>query len=151
MAENQPQVPGAPPPAAVPTAPVAWGDSQPPEALSADERLWGMLANLLGIIWLLGPIVALIAKGSSKFVKFNALQMIFLCLVLIPIGIALGIAFTILAFVPIVGWLIISVVSPVLSLASLCLIVFLGIKANNGVLYRLPIIGDMAYKNAYAG
>ena len=53
-----------------------WGATTPAETLSADEKLWGMLANLLGLCFLLGPIIALVLKGSSKFVKFNAIQMI---------------------------------------------------------------------------
>ena len=141
-----------------PTAPASagvslgqWGESQPPEPPSEDDKLWGMLANFLGIIWLLGPIAALITKGNSKFVKFNALQMIFLCLVLLPVSFVLGSVFYVLNFVPVVGWLILTVFSPMLSLACLLLIIFLGLKANKGLLFKLPLIGLMAYKNAYGG
>jgi uncharacterized protein len=126
-----------------------WGPVQPPQPATEDEKLWGMLANILGLVFLIGPIVAYLVKGESKFVKFNALQMIFLQLACLVVAIILGIVFTVLASVPIVGTLVLSVLSPLLSLAMLVGLVLLALKAKEGILYRLPVIGEAARKNVY--
>jgi uncharacterized membrane protein len=126
-----------------------WGATQPPQAPSEDEKLWGMLANLLGLVFLIGPLVAFFLKGESKFVKFNALQTIFLQLACVVLSIVLGVVFTVLASIPIVGTLILSVIGPLLSLAMLVGLVLLALQAKAGVLYRLPLIGEIARTTVY--
>ena len=126
-----------------------WGGSAPPVEATEDEKLWGMLANLLGLIFIIGPVIAWFVKGDSKFVKFHALQMILLNVVCFVFGIALGICFSILAAVPGIGWTVISIVSPLFSLAILVLLVFLAIKAKGGSLYKLPALGAFAHKTVY--
>jgi uncharacterized membrane protein len=118
-----------------------WGSMQPPEAATADERLWGMLANVLAIV-VLGPVVAWLVKGESKFVKFNALQMIFMFVV----SIACSIVLTILATV--LGALVLPL-SGLVSLAFLVALVVVAIKAHGGVIFKLPVIGGIAYKAIY--
>jgi uncharacterized membrane protein len=127
----------------------AWGKTQPPTAPNADEKLWGMLANVGAIFWIFGPAVVFFMKGkTSPFVKFNALQMIFFCVVMFVVSIALQIVFTVLATVPIVAQLLLPLWSLV-GLAFLVLWIFISIQAYSGVLFRLPVIGNIAFKNAY--
>ncbi|HYF52018.1 MAG TPA: hypothetical protein VEJ63_21595, partial [Planctomycetota bacterium] len=110
----------------------AWGKTNPPSAPNADEKLWGMLANALGIFWLIGPIVALLVKGStSPFVKFNAIQMIGWCLVGLALSIVLQIIATVLSAVPIMLTLVWPLFS-LIGLAFLVLLVYLCIQAWNG-------------------
>jgi uncharacterized membrane protein len=127
----------------------AWGPVAPPEAPSADDKLWGMLANLLGILWLIGPALAWLLKRDSKFVRFNALQMLLIHAVGLVIGILLGVCLTVLAFVPMLGMLVASVISPLFGLLALALIIFLAIKAHNGIAYRLPVLGPVSFARSY--
>jgi uncharacterized membrane protein len=135
--------------AAVEALKEGWGDSAPPVPATEDEKTWGMLANLLGLFFIIGPVIAWFVKGDSKFVKFHALQMILVNLVCFAVGIMLGVCFTVLAAVPLVGWAVVSIVSPLFSLAMLILLVWLAIKAKGGSLYKLPAIGSFAFKTVY--
>lgn len=126
-----------------------WGESAPPAPATEDEKLWGMLANFLGLFFIVGPLVAWFVKGDSRFVKFHALQMIFLNLVGFVVGIVLGICLTMLAMVPFVGMLVGTVVGPLFSLAMLVLLVFLGLKAKSGAIFKLPVLGAYACKSVY--
>ena len=135
--------------AAVEALKEGWGDSAPPSPATEDEKTWGMLANVLGFFFIIGPVIAWFMKGDSKFVKFHALQMILVNVVCFTVGIVLGVCFTVLAAVPMVGWAVVSIVSPLFSLAMLVLLVWLAIKAKGGSLYKLPSIGAFAYKTVY--
>ena len=124
-------------------------ESAPPEPVSDDDKLWGMLANLLGVIPLVGPIAALVIKGNSKFVKFNALQMIFATIAMIPVGLVLGLVGIVVSMVPILGPLAWHLASSLFGVIGLILIMYLGTKANSGVLFKVPFIGEIAFKSAY--
>jgi len=126
-----------------------WGEQAPPAAPNEEEKLWGLLACLLGIFFIIGPLVAFLVKGTSSYVKFFALQTIFASLALLGVGIVLGVCFTVLAAVPMVGYLIVTVVSPLFSLAWLALLIFVGLKAKSGTLYLLPALGSVARQSAY--
>ncbi|MCW8128814.1 MAG: DUF4870 domain-containing protein [Planctomycetota bacterium] len=126
-----------------------WGDAAPPVAATEDEKTWGMLANLLGLFFVVGPAIAWFLKGDSKYVKFHALQMILVNLASFAVGIVLGVVFTVLAAVPAVGWTVISIVSPLFSLCMLGLLAFLALKAKNGVLFKVPALGAFAFKTVY--
>ncbi len=119
---------------------LSWGASAPPQAASPDERLWGMLANVLGLVFIIGPLVPYFLRAQSRYVRFYALQMVFLNIVGLLVGIVLGIALGILSIVPILPALI----SGVFGLAFLGLLIFLSVKAHQGVLFRLPAIGALA-------
>src|SRR5690242_8905923 len=78
-----------------------WGPIDVP-APSADEKMWGMLANVLGLIFILGPLIAFFVKGAqSKFVKFYSVQMLLIQLVAFVFMVALTIVVQVLATVPI--------------------------------------------------
>lgn len=126
-----------------------WGESQPPAQANEEEKLWGMLANVLGLFFIVGPLVAWFVKSGSKFVKFYALQMIFLHLAGLAVGIVLGVLFTVLAAVPLVGWLVVTLIGPLFSLAMLAVLVFLALKAKSGALYKLPALGAIACRTVY--
>jgi len=127
----------------------AWGKTALPSAPNADEKLWGMLANALGLFWLIGPIIALLVKGStSPFAKFNALQMIGWSIVGLAFSIVLQIVATILSAIPIMLTLLLPLFS-LIGLAFLALLIYLCVQAYNGVAFRLPVIGNIAFKMAY--
>lgn len=91
-----------------------------------------LLSYLAGFIT--GIIFYLIEK-ENKFVRFHAMQSI------LTFG-GLFILQMILAFIPVIGWILI----PVISIASLILWIVLMIKAYQGEEFKLPIIADIAEK-----
>jgi len=93
-----------------------------------------LLSYLLGFIT--GIIFYLIEK-DNKFVRFHAMQSI------VTFG-ALFILGFILAVIPVIGWGLM----PVLWVVQVVLWILLMIKAYQGELFKLPIVGDIAEKNS---
>ena len=120
-------------PAAVATAPAA----------GLTDNVAGMLSYLV-----IPAIVFLVLEPYNKrrFIRFHAFQCIFLCIALFVLGIALSI----LWHIPFLGWLVLFLLWPLISLAELILWIILLMKAYQGQMFKLPIIGDMAEKQANA-
>jgi len=98
-----------------------------------NQNVAGLLCYLAG--WITGLIFFLIEK-ENKFVRFHAMQSI------MTFG-GLTVLFMALGFIPIVGWMLM----PVLAILQLILWVLLMVKAYQGQLFKLPVIGDLAEKN----
>lgn len=98
-----------------------------------NQNVAGLLCYLAG--WITGLIFFLIEK-ENKFVRFHAMQSI------ITFG-SLTVLFMVLGFIPIVGWMLM----PILAILQLILWILLMVKAYQGQLFKLPMIGDMAEKN----
>lgn len=110
----------------------------------------GMTDNVTGMLAYVTIIPAIIflvtaPYNRSRFVRFHSFQCIFFCVALIVLWIALAIV----SFVPFIG-LILLPVHLVLWLGSVVVWVILLIKANQGQMWKLPIVGDMAEKQANA-
>jgi len=97
-----------------------------------DENVAGLLCYVFGIVT--GVIFMLIEK-ENRFVRFHALQSIFVSAAIIVLNIAVNL-------VPLLGMLI----SFLLSAAAFILWIVLMVKAYQGQMFKLPIIGDMAEK-----
>jgi len=95
-----------------------------------DENVASLLTYVLG---LLTGIVFLIIEKDSKLVRFHAFQSILISAVFIILNMVLG-------FIPIIGWLISLLLSPV----SFILWLVLLYQAYQGKWFKLPIIGDYA-------
>src|SRR5690606_21652743 len=98
-----------------------------------DEKTMAMLAHLLGILSVLGPLIIwLIKKDESKFVDDQGKE---------------SLNFQITALIVWVGIAILSVITcgiggllaPVFLVVVLVFCIIAGIKANEGVAYRYPI------------
>lgn len=113
-----------------------------------DPNVAGLLCYLFG--WVSGLIFYLIEKDDKK-IRFHALQSILLSVATIAIWIALGIVFSIVGFIPGIS-LVAIVVFPlfyaVLGLGVMVIWIMLMVKAYQGEKWKLPIIGDIAEKNA---
>lgn len=107
-------------------------------ALGIDENLEGALAYFLGI---LTGILFLVLEKDNKFVKFHAVQSIIVSVATIVILTVVG---TILMFIPIIGWII----DILLYLGALLLWLLLMYKAYQKEMFKLPIAGDIAAKQA---
>ena len=101
----------------------------------------GMQANLAALLsYVLGFITGIIfyvIEKENKFVRFHAMQSI------IVFGFFFVVGF-ILAVIPVIGWVLI----PIVGIAELILWILLMVKAYKGEMFKLPIAGDLAEKNA---
>jgi uncharacterized membrane protein len=101
------------------------------------------------LAYLLIPAIAFLViepYNKRRFIRFHSFQCIFLAVALF----VLGIAMSILWHIPFLGWLVLFLLWPLISLAELILWLFLMYKAYQGQMFKLPVIGDMAEKQADA-
>jgi uncharacterized membrane protein len=105
------------------------------------------VAGMLAYVTIIPAIVFLVMEpyNKNRFVRFHAFQ----CLFFAVAWTVLWIALSIVAHIPILGWLTI-LIWPLVGLAGLIIWVILLLKANQGQMYKLPLIGDMAEKQANA-
>ena len=96
------------------------------------ENVEGLLCYLGG--WITGIIFFIIEK-ENKIVRFHAVQSI-------AISVVLMVVYFILGLIPIIGWIIM----PFVGIASFILWIILMLKAYQGKMYKLPVIGDFAEK-----
>ena len=93
-----------------------------------------LLSYVLGV---LTGIIFFIIEKENKFVRFHAMQSI------ITFG-GLFVIQIVFAFIPVVG----AIILPIISITSLILWVVLMIKSYQGEKFKLPIVGDIAEKQA---
>jgi uncharacterized membrane protein len=86
--------------------------------------------------------------SQNRFVRFHSLQCLLLTLTCLLIGLALKAASLILFFIPLLGPLLISLISIVALLAAFVLWAVLLIKALQGEMFVLPVLGDFAQQQA---
>jgi uncharacterized membrane protein len=98
------------------------------------ENVAGLLCYLFG--WVTGLIFFLL-EPKNKFVRFHAVQSIALTVVVMVI-------YIIFLFIPILGWII----DLLLGLAMFVLWILLLIKAYQGQMFKLPVIGNFAEQQA---
>ena len=99
----------------------------------SQENLLGALCYFLG--WVTGVILWFVEPKTKKFIRFHAMQSIIFSIVLMII-------FFVLALIPIAGWII----SGIVGLLAFILWIVLMVKAYQGQMYKLPVIGDLADK-----
>ena len=99
-----------------------------------NQNVAGLLCYLAG--WITGLIFFLVEK-ENRFVRFHAMQSI------LTFG-GLSVLSMVLTWIPFFGWFIAVTVIP---LVWLLLWIILMVKAYQGELFKLPIIGDIAEKN----
>ncbi|MDD2251818.1 MAG: DUF4870 domain-containing protein [Dehalococcoidales bacterium] len=97
-----------------------------------EENVAGLLCYLFG--WISGLVFLLIEKENA-FVRFHAWQSI------VVFG-AFSIAMIVLNIIPVIGWII----SSILGMLVFVLWIILMVKAYQGVYYKLPWAGDLAEK-----
>jgi uncharacterized membrane protein len=95
-----------------------------------DENVAALLSYVFGLVT---GILFLVIEKESKFVRFHAFQSILISAVLIILNLILG-------FIPIIGWLISLILTPVAFILWLILLY----QAFQGKWFKLPIIGDFA-------
>ena len=105
------------------------------------------VAGMLAYVTFIPAIIFLVTApyNKSRFVRFHSFQSIFFCVAVAVIQIGLSV----LTVVP----LLIFITAPLhmlVALGALILWIILLLKANQGQIYKLPVIGNMAEKQANA-
>jgi len=130
------------------------GSSAPPPASMATAPAQGGLApnvaGALAYVTIIPAIIFLVMEpfNRDRFVKFHSFQCLFFAGAMLVLSIALMIVGFVLAFVPIVGWIISMLLWLVFSFGSLVLVIFLIYKAYQGEKFMLPVIGKLADQQA---
>jgi uncharacterized membrane protein len=113
----------------------------------------GLPANVAGALsYLFGAVTGVLfyALETDKSVRFNALQSIFATVAMIVLWVVVTVVSAVLAFIPILGWIIGVLLWLVLSFGGLVLWLYLMWTAFQGKTWRLPYIADMVDKYAPA-
>jgi uncharacterized membrane protein len=112
------------------------------------ETIAGALAYCL-----VPAIVFLLVDPYKKngFVRFHAFQCLGLCLSAVVIGVGLRVASLVLFFIPLVGPLFILLASTLVGLAFFVIWAVLIVKALQGEMFKLPLLGDFAERQAVSG
>jgi uncharacterized membrane protein len=105
------------------------------------------VAGALAYLTIIPAIVFLVLEPFNKkrFVRFHSFQCIFFCVVWTVLWIGLSI----IGHIPLLGWAT-YLLWPLISLAGLIIWLILVLKAYQGQMFKLPVIGDMAEQQAGA-
>jgi len=99
----------------------------------------GLQPNVAATLsYLVGFITGLFFYLTSKdrFVRFHAMQSIIVSVAVVAVNLVLG-------YIPYIG-----MITGLVSLGELILVIFLMVKAYQGVKFKVPVIGDYAEKYA---
>jgi len=110
------------------------------------------VAGMLAYFTIIPAIVFLLIEpyNRNRFVRFHSFQCLFATVALIVMDVALAIISSILHLIPVIGWLFTTLMWPLWGLAILALWLLLVIKAYQHEIFKLPIVGDLAEKQAGA-
>jgi uncharacterized membrane protein len=123
-------------------------------SLGLESNVGAMLCYILDIVCCTGVILAvifLVTEKENRFVKFHAVQSLFLCGAYLLVGIALAIVGTIFRVALSTADLGLIAVLLTFGLRILVFVVFAvifvltGVKAYGGQWYKLPLIGNFAW------
>jgi uncharacterized membrane protein len=125
----------------------AGGTATAPAAAPAAGGLTDNVAGMLAYVTIIPAIIFLVIEpyNRKRFVRFHSFQSIFFCVA----WIVLSIAVSIVTAIPFLG-LVSLLIWPIIGIGGLILWVILLLKANQGQMWKLPLIGDMAEKQANA-
>ena len=123
--------------------PQAGRDLAEPTSMGIAPNVGGALAYVLGPIT---GVVFYVLEKENRFVRFHAAQSITVGVVVIALSVALSILGTVLAMVPVLGWIVALLLSLGVSVASFVLWLMLMWKAYNGIEWESPIAGSLARK-----
>lgn len=112
----------------------------------------GLAPNVAGALaYLLGPITGiafLVLEKENRFVRFHAAQSTAIGVLMIALSFALSIAAGVLAFIPVLGWIVALLVSVGIAFASFFLWLYLMWSAFQGRSWHAPVAGQLAERFA---
>lgn len=112
--------------------------------VSQEDKTMGLIAHLSALVTIGPLIVWLINKDKPEkgFVTRNALEALNFVITIWLLSISVFIVNFIMAFIPVIGWiiaLILGLAMMVVGLGALVLIIMAAVKANGGEEYRYPV------------
>lgn len=123
--------------------------------MGLDSNVGAMLCYIANFLCCLGLVLAIIflfTEKENRFVKFHAVQSLFLAALQIAVGLVIGILGLILSLalnafdMAWLAWILILGLRFILLIVFLILWIMGGIKAYGCQWYKLPIIGEFAWK-----
>jgi len=111
-----------------------------------DANIAGALSYFFG---LLSGAVFFAIETDSRFVKFHAMQSMLASVAAIVIWIVYMVLASILAYIPVLGWLVMLLLWAGLALGMLGVWLFSMFKAFQGERFKLPYIGEVAEKQVW--
>jgi uncharacterized membrane protein len=108
------------------------------------------VAGALAYLTFIPSVIFLLLKpyNNNRFVRFHSFQCIFLWVAGLLIGLALRFGGFILLIIPVLGHLLVWLISMVVSLGAVVIWMVLVVKALQGEAFKLPVIGDLAERQA---
>ncbi len=104
--------------------------------LGVSENIAGVIAYFFGLI---SGILLLVIEKDNEFVRFHAAQSSVVSIAVI----VLSVVISMIAWIPIIGWLI-ALLSIFVYLAIFILWLYLMFMAFKGDMYRLPVLAEYA-------
>jgi uncharacterized membrane protein len=116
-----------------------------PAASTSASGLADNVAGMLAYFTIIPAIIFLVLEpyNKSRFVRFHAWQCVFFNVAWWILWIGLRIV----VHIPLLGFLTL-VVRPLVGLGGFIVWIILVLKANQGQMFKLPVIGDLAEKQA---
>jgi uncharacterized membrane protein len=111
-----------------------------------DANIAAALSYFFG---LLSGAVFFAIETDSRFVKFHAMQSMLASVAAIVIWIVYMVLASILAYIPVLGWLVMLLLWAGLALGMLGVWLFSMFKAFQGERFKLPYIGEVAEKQVW--
>jgi uncharacterized membrane protein len=129
------------------TCPKCNASAAPGATVSAGAGLTDNVAGALAYVTIIPAILFLVLEpfNRKRFVRFHAFQCLFFALAWTVLWI--GLSF--IAHIPFLGWATV-LIWPLVSLAGFVIWLILVLKAYQGQMFKLPVIGDAAEKQAGA-
>ena len=125
--------------------------------MGLDSNVGAMLCYIANFVCCLGvvlSIVFLVTENENRFVRFHAVQALFLAGLQIVTGVVIWFVGLMLEIVlgmihlELLGWLLILGLRFIIFLVFIALWILGGIKAYGGQWYKLPVIGEFAWSTA---
>lgn len=128
----------------------AVGGAAPVVATSTGGGLTPNVAGALAYVTIIPAILFLVMEPYNKdrFIRFHSFQCLFFAATMFVASIVVMILGFILAFVPVLGWILDLILWATLWLGSIALVIFLIYKAYNNEKFMLPVIGNLAEQQA---
>ena len=128
------------------TCPACAGRAATPPAVAA-SGMTDNVAGMLAYVTFIPAIIFLVTApyNQSRFIRFHSFQSIFLFVAVVAIQVLLSILTVVPFLILLTGPL-----HMLVALGALIVWIILLLKANQGQMFKLPVIGDLAEKQANA-
>ena len=122
----------------------------PAAAASTGSGLTSNTAGALAYVTIIPAILFLVMEPYNKdrFIRFHSFQCLFFAGSMFALSIVIMILAFVLAFIPVVGWILDLLMWLTFSFGSLGLVIFLIYKAYHNEMFQLPVIGKLADQQA---